>query len=224
MRQDELWMKELVKNICLAEVGQLQAERELYDAYPLSGDFREKMRKIIVRLEKRENGKRMCRLAAIAAASLIILYTIWKPDYLVAAYQQFIHWFDDYVEFSGPEAEDPALEIPRYYLSYIPEGVEIKENEGYYGEFGFVDVIDVASTVFFSYSRSDGVINVTNNDTTMLTITAEDGTNLTYLKSDNEVYPSSLVWYSKDNDIIFAITGNLSQEELLKMYYGVKKY
>lgn len=218
MRQDELWMKELVKNICLAEVGELRAGAELNEKYSLSVGFRRKMRTLIVHLEKRENQKKFCRTAAIVAAGLIILYTICKPDYLVAAYQQFIRWFDEYVEFSGTGGH--VEEIPRYYLSYIPEGLELKETEGYYGSFGYVDI---DSNVFFSYSRSDGVLNVTNNETTMLTIIAEDGTSITYLKSDHEVYPSSFVWYSKDESIIFSITGNLSQEELMKMYYGVRE-
>lgn len=213
----ELCIKELVKEMYMAELEDLNLESE--DKYSFSSEFKQKINKLIYNTEKKEKRKNIYKLITAIAASVIILYTILKPEYLAAAYQNFIQWFDKYVEFSGNGWN--SGKIPRYYLSYIPESLRHDEKSGYYDTFGYVDI---NSEVYFSYRRSDGTLNVTTNETAMLTITADDGICVIYLKSNNEAYPSSIVWYSQDEKIIFSITGHLSQEELMKMYYGVKKY
>ncbi len=216
---NEILIKELVKEMYMAELQDLYFSSKNEIEYSFSSEFKNKIDKLIYTTENKEKKKCIYKFATVMVAGMIILYTIFKPDYLLAAYQNFIQWFDDYIEFSGNGWD--SGEIPRYYLSYIPESLSDNEKCGYYDTFGY---IDIDSDVFFSYRRSDGTLNVTTNETTMLTITADDGTSVIYLKSNNETYPSSIVWYSQDEKIIFSITGHLPQEELMKMYYGVKKY
>lgn len=211
MRQDDILVKNIVKAVCIAEVTEIQEKVGFTEKYTLSAEFRRKIQNLIIYSEKRERRKSFYKIAMIIAACFIVMYTLCRPNYIVSAYENFIQWFEKYVVFSGVYKNEEV--IPKYYLSYVPENYNVEVQEGYYGSFGYADI---ESRIFFSYRRSDGVINVTNKETTMLTVTAEDGTNIIYLKSDNEVYPNSIVWYSEDGTTIFSITGCISIEELLK--------
>ncbi|MCM1092118.1 MAG: hypothetical protein NC092_07595 [Butyrivibrio sp.] len=159
---------------------------------------------------------------AIAAALAFVLLGAARPTVLVEAAQAVMQWFEDHVSYRF--RSDTGLEsIHKYGLCDLGEGYRLLDEE-YQGSLGFATWYfeDKEQSIYFLYGLSDGEVQVLGADLDYQLVTDTDGTELHYIFPEESGQEASLTWVSEDGQIVFSISGNLSEEELLELRHHVQ--
>lgn len=128
-----------------------------------------------------------------------------------------MEWFEENVVFQFTEGNlEPDIE--GYTLGYVPEGYELTK-QFYDNKQGFLAYEDNGDIIEFYYAKSSSIVSVNGENVALEEIPA-DGY---YLKSGSGEYHSSLIWKLEDGEMVFSITGEVSDEELLKMYESMEE-
>lgn len=166
--------------------------------------------------------RRVIKYVSAAAATICCAVVLLNPSVVAEAKDSLVRWFDNHVVYHF-QREGEETSIPRYVLGYVPEGY--REGEAnYYGDRGMAVYHrkDLKENISFVYGRSDGELEVPGDGRVYRVLEAEDGAELHYLEAEDGS-ESSLTWLSRDERVLFTISGRLSLDEFLKMQGSVKE-
>ena len=161
------------------------------------------------------------RAAVIFLAVLALFGSLMMvPQVRAETARVFRAWFATYTEFS---LTGSGVEHADYYPSYLPDGFTESRTISSAGNL----------TVVFSRGEESLIFNVIQNrEGTAALINTEDcreqklsvcGLPAALYISSREDYPSYLVWSSGDENILFILTAELPEAELLKIAESVEK-
>ncbi|MCI9527715.1 MAG: DUF4367 domain-containing protein [Lachnospiraceae bacterium] len=219
-QQESQAIKDMVSLVHEYELSLIPDNNELRERYLLSDAFYQKMDQMIEGQKKMARRKKLRRFAAAAAAAIVVFIGVTHPQTISKAGQWLIRWYHDHISFQFVE-DTGNIEVPRYELSYVPEGYRL-ELDDYSSPGGFtVYVNDEGWYLDFSYGSIDDGLEVDNENKDLLKITGSRGEIIYYLRAKNPEAESSMTWISEDGTLKFNLMGNFSQEELIKIQEGI---
>lgn len=215
-------LKSLIGKLHQAEMSQLPSKEELQGRYRLSETFDQKMNRLIQKQKSKAKRTAYAGYVAAAAAVVVLLFSIFHPQYLVEARKQFMKWFDNHAEFHFKD-ETSLTEMPKYEMGYVPEGFELVEDNYYEMGMGLVVYQKGEEVLYLDYEVSDANSSINNEGVTFTIITGNRGDTIFYFCSEDKSRLSTMTWLSEDGNISFTIAGIFDKEEMLKMQESVKK-
>jgi hypothetical protein len=218
-RQESQAFKDMISSVHEYELSLIPDNNELRERYLLSDAFYQKMDQMIEWQEKKARRKKLRRFAAAAAAVIVILVGAAHPQTISKAGQWLIRWYHDHISFQFVE-DAGNIEVPRYELSYVPEGYRLELDDYFVGG----DILyynDEGQCLDFSYGAIDDGLEIDNENKDLLKITGSRGEIIYYLRAKNPEAESSMTWISEDGTLKFNLMGNFSQEELIKIQEGI---
>lgn len=192
-----------------------------------SPGFERRMRRLIKKVDTPVK-YRLQQAACVALALLTLAATYLSID--ADARAQFFGWVQEQYEtlvhyfFVGESTSEIAPEDVVYRPTWLPDGYE--ESAVYELETG-TTVVYMNKTdmmIRFRYSWDLGYFGVFANRKEMITHNVySDNINASiFISADDSQYPS-IFWQKEETTAIFFITGNLSDDELVKMAESVDK-
>lgn len=216
--EEDLKIKEFLEEMIEYQISMIPEQKVLNEKYSLSDSFFQKMEHLIQNQAKKSDLRKYFKWIGAAAAALLIIFLIVNPAYITKAANRVIHWFEDHVLFQFEEDTD-INQTPRYQIKFVPEGYTLAEDV-YYTNAGMIEYHnEKGERINLLYGVIDSALNVDHEEKDFLILKDRKGQEIYYLKgSDQE---SSLTWYSKDRTTVFNLSGNLTEEELFKLYSSV---
>jgi len=154
---------------------------------------------------------------AIAAALAIMILGVARPGILVQAAQAVMQWFEDHVSYHF-RSETTMETVPQYMLRGIQEDYRLMDEE-YHGDMGSAtyESMEGKGKLYFLYGLSSGEVQAPGKEMNYEIIVDRDGTELYYVYPQAEGQEGSLTWVSEDGQVVFSISGALSEQELLEI-------
>ncbi len=218
-QQESQAIKDMVSLVHEYELSLIPDNNELRERYLLSDAFYQKMDQMIEGQKKMARRKKLRRFAAAAAAAIVVFIGVTHPQTISKAGQWLIRWYHDHISFQFVE-DTGNIEVPRYELSYVPEGYRLELDDYFVGG----DILyynDEGQCLDFSYGAIDDGLEIDNENKDLLKITGSRGEIIYYLRAKNPESESSMTWISEDGTLKFNLMGNFSQEELIKIQEGI---
>lgn len=217
-KEENLRIKEFLEKMAEYQLSMIPEQNILQERYLLSDSFYRKMENLILIQEKKAKRRDFFKWTGTAAAVFLILFLIANPGYVAEAANRVILWFEDHVLFQFEE-DTNINQVSRYQIGYIPEGYTLAEDV-YYTNAGMIEYYDEeGKCINLMYGMIDGVMDVDNKEKDLLILEGNEGQKIYYLKGAEQ--DSSITWYSEDRTTVFNLSGNLTEEELLKIYYSI---
>lgn len=216
--EEDLKIKAFLAKMIEYQFSVIPEQEDLSKQYSLSDSFFQKMESLIQSQKKKADRRVFFRWLSAAAAVFLVIFLIANPGYVAEAANHVMQWFADHVQFQFEEDTD-INRTPRYRIKWVPEGYTLSEDV-YYTIAGMIEYHnEKGERINLVYGIIDGVMNVDNENKELLILKDKKGRILYYLKGEDQ--DSSLTWYSEDQITIFNLDGNLTEEELMKIYDSV---
>lgn len=132
----------------------------------------------------------------------------------------FRAWFTTHTEFSlsGSGAENTV-----FYPTYLPDGFTESRTISSASNLTVIFTRGEESLIFNVIQNREGTAAMLNTEDCREQAVSVGGLPATLYGSSREDYPSYLVWASGDEDILFILTAELPEAELIKIAESVKE-
>ena len=189
----------------------------------LPNTLNNRMEWILDRHRRRVRREKTIRMMVSSAATIAILLLISNSSKVVDAGQAILKWGASMVDIRYKTDIEEYNGIPEYELTYLPEGVE--QADSYYNDQTGGGGVYQSDTLefFFDYGYSDSMVSVNDEYVEKKQLTLGNSMKVMYLESKKEGYNSSLIWLSEDEKFSYILTGNLSKEEFLRVFAGIRE-
>ena len=204
------------------------------ESVPPAGEFRHefspaaraRMTALTSRVQHRERKRTVFRSVAAIFILLLATVTVWlSAD--AEARETVLRWVRETFEFGVvyklESTVEPAGVLPKYEITWLPEGLEMVEEEyqnntynvTYYNK-------DTDKTLIFDYEiEKDGynAFVLTDQSTQYSTITINE-VEAEYYQDDNS---RTIMWIDEKDSLLFVITSNLDKETVIRFAEGIRK-
>lgn len=223
---EKLWdsfIREMLIEDCKTELAEFESERE---AHCFSESFEKKLKSInhsVGRKETALNIARVARKIAVTAASVLgicFVILLTQPKIYAAVGTVIKEVFSDYDRYSY-QGEFEGEFDDRKRLGYIPDGYKLRRID-YHDDILLLLSYknDVGDLIEFQYGiAAKCELSVYPNDREYIEKTVGGRTYYLYISGDEYDRWSYAVWY--DGDYVFSISGQLSEEEIVKIAENV---
>lgn len=215
--KDTDW-KEVITQMEEVRLHDLPDEEWLHHTYTLSDSFYCGMRRLTKRMRRQAAYARVCACVAAGAAVFLVLILATHPQEAAEAARRVMVWMEDFAEFKFQEDSEVST-IPAFTLNYVPEGYELVMEENHEVT-GLQLYSNGEDEWMFWYGPSDASIGLNNEGVDFSIIEIGDGRKAYYFEATDGVSDNSMLWLSKEETIVFTITGLLSKEEIIKICKG----
>lgn len=204
------------------------------ESVPPSSEFRHefspaaraKMDSLLETTHRRERKRNVFRSVAAVFILLLATVTVWlSAD--AEARETVLRWVRDTFEFGVvykfEGTANPTDTMPKYRVTWLPEGLELVEEE-YYSSTYNVQYYnkDTEKTLIFDYGiEKDGnnAYFLTDRSTQYSTITI-NGVEAEYYQDDDS---RTIMWIDEKDSLLFVVTSDLDKETVIRFAEGIRK-
>ena len=214
-------MKAIVTKMHEAEQNSIPQNEELKKHYMLSDIFYQKMKRMIIKVERRQKIRSAVKYTVATAAMIVFLCLVTQPQIITRASEEIIMKLEHSINIRF-RRDVNIKELPVFELGYVPEGYVIQHSD-HNGNKGNVTYRKGEKTFSFSYYPADSEFGIDHEERTYSVITLKDGTQIYYFKSETDRKSSSMMWLSQDKMIVFTLDGFFSEKEFIKIVKSVRE-
>ena len=187
---------------------------------------RAKMDSLLETAHRNERKQNVFRSVAAIFILLLATVTVWlSAD--AEARETVLRWVRETFEFGVvyklESTVEPAATLPKYEITWLPEGFEVVEKEyqnntynvTYYNK-------DTDKTLIFDYEieeDGDNAFVLTDQSTQYSTITINE-IEAEYYQDDNS---RTIMWIDEKDSLLFVITSDLDKETVIRFAEGIRK-
>ena len=223
---DEMFRQAAEESEALWLSRQLQELPE--EAPAFSPDFEKRMQEVLFEAgkpaPKRKKPFFTRRIAAclVGVCSVTLCLMFSTETVRASVRSMMMTWFDDHTEFTFQEELDEDVTLSDYQLTYIPEGLEVKDRFSGLSKRVLYGNAEGDLWVDFScYLADTGLtMSIDNEHSTYSTIRLR-GVEAQLFTAISDEYASFLLW--QEGNVFFSLIGNVDVEELLAMAEGIQE-
>lgn len=186
-----------------------------------SARFERKMRRLIRRTRHPAAYRALVRVACAFLAFLLGsgVFLAVNPEARAAFFGWVRTQYSEFFVYFFPESAEDSMNA-EYTLGWLPEGYHESVRHTSDGMTRITYTNDIGDRINLFYSKTYGLyVSPKNNNVYSVTVNGEPA-DIYY--SEKNVGRHDIVWGAKDNSIIFTITANVQDEELIRMAENIQ--
>jgi hypothetical protein len=214
-------MKAIVTKMYEVEQNSIPQNEELKKRYMLSDIFHQKMKRMIIKVERRQKIRSAVKYTVATAAMIVFLCLVTQPQIVTRASEEIIMKLEHSINIWF-RRDVNIEELPVFELGYVPEGYVLQNS--YHNRNNVLTTYrNGKETFIFSYYSANSVSSIDDEDRIYRIITLNDGTEIHYFKSEIATKSSSMMWLSQDDNVVFGIHGPFTEHEFLKIQKNIRE-
>ena len=214
-------MKAIVTKMHEAEQNSIPQNEELKKHYMLSDIFYQKMKRMIIKVERRQKIRSAVKYTVATAAMIVILCLVTQPQIITRASEEIIMKLEHSINIRF-RRDVNIKELPVFELGYVPEGY-ILQNSYHNRNNVLITYRKGKETFTFFYYSANSVSSIDDEDRIYRIITLNDGTEIHYFKSEIATKGNSMMWLSQDDNVVFGVHGPFTEYELLEIQKNIRE-
>lgn len=214
-------MKAIVTKMHEAEQNSIPQNEELKKRYMLSDIFYQKMKRMIIKVERRQKIRSAVKYTVATAAMIVFLCLVTQPQIITRASEEIIMKLEHSINIRF-RRDVNIKELPVFELGYVPEGY-ILQNSYHNRNNVLITYRKGKETFTFSYYSANSVSSIDDEDRIYRIITLNDGTEIHYFKSEIATKGNSMMWLSQDDNVVFGVHGPFTEHELLEIQKNIRE-